>query len=183
MANHFLAIDAADEDRHRLATVLGDVGASVVIPGRRVPIDNWHITVRFLGDLTDLQVEMLMGSLDETLAVEPGRVWLDGIGAFPKPSKASVVYCSVDDPGGLLGRVAGLCEEASLDAGLEPEDRPFHPHLTLSRVRPPVDVRHALAGIDRFRIPLDVTAVTLMRTRSVRGGVTYERVDQISLSL
>jgi 2'-5' RNA ligase len=181
MANHFLAVDASDEDRHRLATVLGDVGASDVIPGRRVPIENWHITVRFLGDMTDLAVETLMGRLDETLAVEPGRVWLDGIGAFPKPSKATVVYCSVDDPQSLLDRVAGLCEEASLDAGLEPEDRPFNPHLTLSRVRPQVDLRYALAGIDPFRIPLDVTAVTMMRTRSIRGGVTYERVDRITL--
>jgi 2'-5' RNA ligase len=181
MANHFLAVDLADEARHGLAAVLTDSHATDGIPGRRVPIDNWHITVRFLGDVTDLQLELLMGRLDETVAADPDRVWLDGIDAFPKPSNASVVYCSVDDREDLLGHLAGLCEEAAVDIGLEPEDRPFHPHLTLSRVRPPVDVQRVFDGIDPFRVALDVTTVTLMRTRSVRGGVIYDRIDQLAL--
>ena len=181
MANHFLAVDLADEARHRLAAVLTGSHATEVIPGRRVPIDNWHITIRFLGDVTDLQLELLMGRLDESVATDPDRVWLDGIGAFPKPSNASVVYCSVDDRDGLLSHLAGVCEEASVDIGLEPEDRPFHPHLTLSRVRPPIDLRRELDRIDPFRVALDVTALTLMRTRSVRGGVVYDRVDQLLL--
>ncbi len=180
-ANHFLAVDLSDEDRHRIAAVLRDSGAADAVPGRRVPIENWHITVRFLGEVSDVRAETLMGRLDESIALDPGRVWIDGIGAFPRPSRASVVYGVIDDPDGLLTVMAGLCDEAAVDVGFEPEDRPFVPHLTLSRVRPPVDARHVLATIDTLRVPLDVTAITFMRTRSIRGGVTYDRINRLNL--
>lgn len=181
MASHFLAVDLSDDQRHELATLLRDAGASDAIPGRRVPAENWHITVRFLGETSDVQSETLMANLDGALGVGPGRAWLDGIGAFPKPSKASVVYCPVDDAEGVLGLLAGLCDEAAIDVGFEPEDRPFVPHLTLARVRPPIDLRNAIAGIASIRVRVDVTAVTLMRTRSIRGGVTYDRLDRFDL--
>jgi 2'-5' RNA ligase len=181
MSGQFLAVDLAGEERHRLATVLGDSGISDRLSGRRVPIANWHITVRFLGEVTDVQGETLMGRLDETLAVDSHRVWLDGIGAFPKPSKASVAFCSIDDPADVLGLLAALCDEAAVDVGLEPEDRSFVPHLSLSRIRPPMDLRKVIDSIEFQRIPIEVTSVTLMRTTSVRGGVRYDRVDRIDL--
>lgn len=181
MSNQFLALDLSDEERHRLATILGDSGASDGIPGRRVHIANWHITVRFLGEVSDTQSDTLLGSLADTLMVKSGRVWLDGMGAFPKLSKASVAFCSVDDPEGVLTVLAAVCDEAAVDVGLEPEDRPFVPHLTLSRLRPPMDLRRVIGGMEFHRVPLDVTAVTLMRTRSIRGGVTYDRVERIAL--
>ncbi len=181
MSSQFLALDLSEEERHRLAAVLGDSGASDGIPGRRVPIANWHITLRFLGEVSDTQSDSLLGRLAESLTVKSGRVWISGIGAFPKPSKASVAFGSVDDPEGVLTVLAALCDEAAVDVGLEPEDRPFVPHLTLSRIRPPMDLRRAIASIEFHRVPLDVTAVTLMRTSSIRGGVTYDRVDRIAL--
>jgi 2'-5' RNA ligase len=181
MANLFLAVDPSDEDRHALGSVLADSGASGVIPGRRVPIDNWHVTLRFLGTMTEVQTEMLVARLDETLTIQPGRVWLDGLGAFPKLARATVIYSTVSDPTGTLDALAAECDEAAVDVGLSAEDRPFTAHLTLARVRPPIDVRHVLAGVAPFSVPFDVSTVTLMRTRSVRGGVSYDRVERIEL--
>lgn len=181
MANLFLAVDPSDGDRHALASVLAESGASGVIPGRRVPIDNWHVTLRFLGSITEVRTDMLVARLDETLAVEPGRVWLDGLGAFPRLARATVIHSTVRDPAGTLDVLAAECDEAAVDVGLDSEDRPFTAHLTLARVRPPLDVRHVLAGVAPFSVPIDVSAVTLMRTRSVRGGVSYDRVERIEL--
>jgi 2'-5' RNA ligase len=181
MSNQFLAVDLQGEERHRLATVLGDSDVSDRLPGRRVPIANWHVTLRFLGEVSDVQAETLLARLDETLPEGSGKTWLDGIGAFPKPSRASVAFCSVDDPGGLLGVLAAVCDEAAVDVGLEPEDRPFVPHLTISRIRPPTDLRQVIERVEFQRIAIDVTSVTLMRTRSVRGGVEYDRVDRLKL--
>jgi len=181
MANLFLAVDLSDDERHALAAILGDSGASDVVPGRRVPIENWHMTLRFLGEITEVQAETVMARLDDTLTMGPGRIWLDGLGAFPKVSKASVIHCPVRDPAGLLDVLAATCDEAAVDAGLEHEDRPFMPHMTLARVRPPVDVRRTIAGVEPFSVPVDVICVTLMRSRSVRGGVSYDRVQRIEL--
>jgi 2'-5' RNA ligase len=117
-------------------------------------------------------------SLSEGDNLEAGRVWCDGLGSFPRPSKASVVYLRVDDPTGILNYLAAVCDEAAIDAGFGPEGRPFVPHVTLSRLRPPIDARGLMDGFGEFRSPIAVRAITLMRSR----GSRYETVDTVPLS-
>jgi len=80
-------------------------------------------------------------------------------------SNANVVYLRVDDPTGLLGYLAAVCDEAAVSAGFEPEGRPYVPHVTLSRLRPARDVRSLIGGFNEFRTPVAVQAITFMRSR------------------
>jgi 2'-5' RNA ligase len=138
----------------------------------------WHITLRFLGECTDAEADRVMHHLSESTDMESGRVWCDGLGAFPKTSKANVVYLSVDDPTRTLTYLAAVCDEAAIDAGFEPEGRPYVPHITLSRLRPPRDVRSLISGFDEFRMPIAVRSITLMRSR----GSQYETMDVLPLA-
>jgi 2'-5' RNA ligase len=177
----FLAVDLSEEDRHALSAALTDASSSSPIPGKRPPARNWHITLRFLGDCTDVQADQIMFNLSETVDVHTGRVWCNGLGAFPRPSKAGVIYAAIDDQAGLLGYLAAVCSEAAMDAGFVPEDRPYVPHLTLARLRPALDVRTLFAGYGEFRAPIAVSAVTLMRTRRTRSGIHYDMVARLAL--
>ncbi len=118
-----------------------------------------------------------MHSLSESISASPSRVWCDGLNAFPRPSRAGVVFVGVDDPTGILDHLAAVCEEAAIDAGFEPEDRPYVPHLTLSRLRPALDVRALFAAFGEFRVPITVQAITLLRT----NGARYDTVDTLPL--
>ena len=128
-----------------VALALADRLDSLPIPGRRVPPTNWHVTLRFVGRVDAVTYDRWLASLEQVRA-EPLRVRLQGLGAFPKPRSATVVWVGVVAPG--IERLAALVEEATQDAGIPAEERPFRPHLTLTRVRPPVDARAVVVRAD-----------------------------------
>lgn len=128
-----------------VAMALVDRLDSLPIPGRRISPANWHVTLRFVGRVDAVTFDRWLASLDQVKA-EPLRIRLQGLGAFPKPRSASVVWAGVVAPG--IERLAAMVEEATQDAGIPAEERPFRPHLTLARVRPPVDARAVVERAD-----------------------------------
>ena len=186
MSDHaFLAVDLTDDERHAFAAALTEANPGKRLPGRKTPQENWHITLRYLGDCSDLQAERIMHTLEETVDVETGLVWCSGLDAFQRPSKAGVLYAAIGDPEGSLRRLAMWCNDAAVAAGFEPDERPYVPHLTLSRARPAVDVSHTFASWDDFRVRVAVRDVTLFRTRRTRDNRStathYERIDTLPL--
>jgi 2'-5' RNA ligase len=77
--------------------------------------------------------------------------------------------------------LADRCESAAQAAGFSPEDRPFHPHVTLSRIRPWQDLRPLVERFPRFPATQTVEAITLFRSILGQGGAGYETVDTVPL--
>jgi 2'-5' RNA ligase len=177
----FLAVDLTDSERHAVSAALSEASPGQPLPGRRPPVDNWHITLRFIGECTDADADRVAHEIEGGLSAGPGRVFVSGLGAFPRASKASVVFAGIDDLDGLLAHLAGVCETAVRDVGFDPEERPFIPHLTLSRVRPPNDVRRVIEAFAPFRVPVSVNAITLFRSIPSRAGITYTPLHTIDL--
>ena len=177
----FVAVALGDQTRHALAAHLVAALGGDRLPGKPVPVDNWHITLRFLGATSTLQAETILAHLDDHLARQPFRVRLMGLGGFPREQKASVLWVGVDGQVESLTEIAAECETAAQRAGLEPEGRPFHPHLTLSRIRPPLDIRPLIAEVEPFRLPMTVTEITLYRSVLGGGPARYEVVDSVPL--
>jgi len=177
----FLAVDLTDEARHMLAAVLADASPGPPVPGKRPPPENWHITLRFLGECDELATDSVLKDLDETLDLSRGVTHTIGLAAFPRASKAGVLYIAIADDEGLLSALSRVCEEAAREVGFSPEERPFVPHITLSRLRPTMDLRRLVDSFANFRVPLEVNEVTLFRTYSTRAGVRYEAVDRVAL--
>lgn len=171
--NVFLAADLSDGERHGLAMLLSEAGLGPMVPGKRTRPNNWHITLRFIGEAADHEVERLAERTEAVLDAEPCRVWLTTLGGFPKPSKASVLFLDVDDSSTMLDRIAANCEEAAVEAGFDSEDRPFKPHLTLSRIRPPVDIGLMTASFESLRFPIDIPTVTMFRSERDSDGLKY----------
>ena len=151
------------------------------IPGRTVPPENWHLTVRFLGQVDQIATERLVAALDQADLGRSFRIALGDLGAFPRPAKASVVWLALDEGRERLTELNEIAEEESQAIGLTPEERPFAPHLTLSRVRPERDARPALASYRR--VPFEWTAgeLILYESRSGRGGAVYEPLERFTL--
>lgn len=177
----FLAVALDDNSRHAIAAHLDDQLAERQLPGRPVPVENWHLTLRFLGGTVALQRDQVLAYLDEHLVVEPFRISFTGLGAFPRQSRASVLWMGVAGAVEQLESAAAICEAAAVAAGFEPEGRPFHAHLTLSRIRPPQDVRPLVDLVEPVGVKLDVNAVTLYRSVLGRGPARYEVVERVEL--
>jgi RNA 2',3'-cyclic 3'-phosphodiesterase len=180
--NAFLAIDLSEGERHALSAALAEASPGHPLPGKRPPPENWHITLRFLGDLDDLSLDRLAREVADTIEERPGRAICSGLGAFPRASRAGVLFAAIIDRDDRLARLAAQCEVAAREAGLEPDERPFVPHLTLSRVRPMVDVRILISSFEPFSVPIAVGEVALMRGNRLRGVVRYETLERFGLA-
>ena len=157
------------------------LSAMIRLPGRPTPPENWHLTIRFLGSTTPLQRDRMLEFLDEHLAVEPFTMSFGSLGAFPKPSRATVLWLAVERGGDRLAAMADIAGLAAQAAGFEPEDRPFHAHLTLTRIRPPMNVSPLIDRVPRFPLSMQVEQLTLYRSHLGREGATYEVLDTVEL--
>ncbi|MCL1594041.1 MAG: RNA 2',3'-cyclic phosphodiesterase [Actinomycetia bacterium] len=183
MTGHaFLAVDLTDEERHALSASLADANPGRSMPGKRTRPQNWHVTLRFLGPCSDFQAETLLHELDEAIEKSAGAVSATGLGAFPRPSRAGVVYSRIRDESLLLDMLAGRCEDAAREIGFAADERPFVPHITLSRLRPAQDLRKEIESFAPFSVRIAVEYVTLFRTRHSRDGISYESMGQIDLA-
>ncbi|MEE8490887.1 MAG: 2'-5' RNA ligase family protein, partial [Acidimicrobiia bacterium] len=80
-----------------------------------------------------------------------------------------------------LSRLAAVVEEATVSAGFIPEERPIHPHLTLSRIRPPQDVRPLIDQVPVFPLIQSVTHVTVFESHLQRGPAVYAPLERFAL--
>lgn len=132
----FVALEMPEPIRQSLA----DIGARMKLelsglPLRWVPIQNMHLTLKFLGDVKPDQVEevtQLIGML--TKKYSPFSISLNGLGAFPNTKRARVLWVGLETPES-LNEMAAAFESAFVKIGFQQEGRPFAPHLTLARVR------------------------------------------------
>lgn len=173
----FAAISLPVEVRLALA----DQTSEWDIPGRRVPPSNWHITLRYLGEVDEVTCDRYKAALDESHLGMPFRIGLSGFGAFPNQSKATVVWAGISFGVDRVFELAEVCDAAAELTGVSPEDRPFAPHLTLSRVRPPASVGPLIAQ-GELDISWWVGQIVLFESISERGGVRYEPLEIFQFS-
>lgn len=168
----FVGLGPDREARHRLAALIADGGLD--IPGRVVPPENWHLTLRFLGQVEAVQYERLLGSLDQADLGGAFSITLSDLGAFPKASRARVLWVGVKRGNGRLADLAATVEAASVSASFSQEERPFHAHLTLSRMQPPHSVAGLLESRPELTVSWTVDEVAVYESHLGRGGARYE---------
>lgn len=178
----FVAVALTDDVRHGLVAHLDDALGGKPAPGRLVRPENWHVTLRFLGKTMRHELEVLLHGLSSGLETPPFTLGFEGLGAFPRPARATVLWLGVDRGVDELAALAAVAEDASVDAGFMPEERPFHPHLTLSRIRPHQDVRPTLDLVPPFPLTQKVEEVVVFRSH-LGGGkpARYEAVERVGL--
>ena len=104
--------------------------------------ENLHLTLKFLGDTPIANVEALARAIEITAkAVEPFKLTVTDSGAFPPKGQPRVLWVGIEDPSGQLALLHRALEDECAKAGFPREPRPFHPHLTIARIRKPFDSR------------------------------------------
>jgi 2'-5' RNA ligase len=151
------------------------------LPGRPVRPENWHITVRFLGEVGEVERDLVIDALEGAELGAPFRVRWSGLGAFPRTRRATVLWLGVDRGDRQLRELAGRAEEALEGAGFAPEDRPFRSHVTLSRIRPHQDVTPLVDAFEPLGFEMVVDRLVLYRSHLGRGGARYEEVEVFPL--
>ena len=110
---------------------------------RAVPRDQWHLTLKFLGEIPEEQIPALKEiCLERAIRCPEATLRLQGLGVFPHLARPQVVWCGLPESGPLI-ELANQLETDCERMGIPRDRRPFHPHLTLARIRtrPPAAFR------------------------------------------
>lgn len=130
----FIAFDMESEAvKKELASVqllLAQTGADLKL----VEPQNIHITVRFLGDVTQNMVERIYEEMQKT-QFTPFNVQIKGLGAFPDLRYPRVVWAGITEGADQLKTVFSQLEPRLRSLGFAPDHKGFSPHLTIARVR------------------------------------------------
>jgi 2'-5' RNA ligase len=134
--------------------------------------ENLHLTLKFLGEIPVMNAEKLSAAVSiATTRVEPFEIVVGGCGAFPPRGQPRVLWIGIEDPVGKLVELHRALEDECAKAGFPREARPFHPHLTIARIRKPHDSRQLVAvhqemGFDRETVPASELALIKSELRS-----------------
>jgi 2'-5' RNA ligase len=149
------------------------------------PPANLHITTRFIGEWPAERLP----ELEAALAAVPGTgaipIHVHELGFFPNAHAPRVFWAGVEASPG-LATLAAETDRALATLGLEPEGRPYSPHLTLARIKAPVPLqtlREAIAALpsldfgdfaaDRFH---------LYQSRLSSAGSVYTKLAEFPLA-
>ena len=136
-----------------------------------------HLTLVFLGEVASPQSDRISAAMQQPIdGVPPFHMTFGGLGIFPPRGAPRVLWLGVSEGEreviALQRLVAGRLEAL----GVQPEGRPFHPHLTIGRWRQsrPSD-RPSLAGDTRTASTAGMTVdrVTLYESRLSSKGPTH----------
>lgn len=145
------------------------------IPGARwVPPENYHLTLRFIGEVEGWQAQ----EVDDALAAiraRPFELSLRGLGTFEKAGRIQALWVGVERTEG-LSFLQSKVETALQRIGLEPERRRFAPHVTLARTEkaPPEKLIGFVQAHNLFRAPpMTVESFTLYSSRLGKEQAVY----------
>lgn len=174
----FVAVPLSDEIRHDLSVVLRELE----LPGTIQAPGDWHLTLRFIGPVDDPTADRLVHELSLMPVPQSFDIVWGALGAFPRADRATVVWLGIGEGEAELSRLATDVESAVQAAGVPADDRPFRPHLTLSRVRPPRDVGQLIEGFQPLGLRMRCDRIELMESRLDRPrGARYRTIDERSL--
>ncbi|MBB3946457.1 2'-5' RNA ligase [Rhizobium skierniewicense] len=144
------------------------------LPGARwIDVENYHITMRFIGDIDGRTADEVVNRLDRIDRPE-FEVNLTGIGSFGS-KKPHSIWAGVS-PSAEMNALQSEIERICQRLGLPPDPRKFTPHVTLARLRSSRldDVVHYLSGRGDFRTSsFTVGRFVLMSSKESVGGGPY----------
>ena len=145
-------------------------------------IDDYHVTVKFLGDLPEeRQPELIATAAPIAASTAPFVPGLESVGAFPGLHRPQVLWAGVS-AGPEMADLAARLDVALADIGFAPEGRSYRPHVTVARCRPAPGVGEWPVSCERLFSKWWATRLVLMQTlppdaRAKDGKPRYNTVQ------
>lgn len=179
----FLSIDIPDEVKAQLANLeknLGQYGKNV----RFTPVNNLHITVKFLSEQPDFAIGKIKNILAEQIPTTClFSVHLNKCGVFPNLNNARVLWIGEDN-----NNFVQFAESVNKNLNIfrMQENKPFC-HMTIGRIKKIgkieiLDIiRRCKAFLEEERVIFSVTGVSLYKSELLREGAKYTKIDEFKL--
>ena len=163
----FIAIDLEEEVRDHLANVQAET-QKLCRKGNYTPKENFHLTLHFLGEVEEDDLDYLQEAIYETARRNrPFTMTIDKIGFFPRGNKG--IFWAGIEKNNHLQRLFSTLEKSLEQQGFARERKGLSPHITLGReVEPQRNFIDVQKGVNVEPMRVSVRSISLME--SVRKG-------------
>ncbi|MEZ0345429.1 MAG: RNA 2',3'-cyclic phosphodiesterase [Infirmifilum sp.] len=153
------------------------------LKAKMVELENMHITLQFIGEIPREKVLLIQKNLQE-IKTPPFTISLEGVGAFPNPRNPRVIWIGIKKGAEELTSLAKRTAQAIMQARVKIESEDFTPHLTIARVKAPInsEVRRILdANTSTFFGEQLVSKFSLIKSTLTPKGPIYTDLAEYNL--
>ena len=186
MIRSFIAIELPEETRKALIGIqehLKQSGAGV----RWVKPAGIHLTLKFLGSIHPEQVDDIAAAAAQAVRSEPVLALLPtGLGCFPNQRNPRVIWLGLEGDVDRLNQIQARLENVLEPMGFAREGRPFHPHLTLGRVKDRHRLQSLIDAMSTLELPefnsFDADEIILYKSDLRPTGAIYTKLHRMPLA-
>jgi 2'-5' RNA ligase len=174
----FISILLPQKQRQAISDRIDSIRAETAKMIKWVDPATLHITLKFCGECEENIVEEIKNQLNNLKQQGSFTLHTEDIDAFPNINKPNIIWTRIQGDLGPLKLLQKEVENATSNAGVEIERSPFHPHLTLGRVK-----RHTVLSqtiINKMKNselvlePWLVEEVALIKSELTQSGPIHE---------
>ena len=181
----FIAIPLPEAVQDKVDALLSDLRKADAAV-RWVPARNLHLTLKFLGDVAEARLEELyVGIRMATEGIEPFRITLTGLGAFPNARRPRVLWIGMDVPEAMQRLYENIEKDLSR-LHFPKEKRRFSPHLTIGRVKGLRGMERLMSVVERTEFgpeTVSVARIVAMKSDLRPTGAVYAPLKEFALGV
>jgi 2'-5' RNA ligase len=181
----FIAFDTPSEIKEEICKIqstLKEQRAEVRWESR----NKFHVTIKFLGEVEENILPSVISAVKTiTAQYHPFPVIYENVGAFPSKNRPRVLWVGCSNTDQQLIRMKDQLDQALKPYGFDIEDRQFHPHVTLGRVKLPSGLKNLIQTLENVTFePRQVSIADILVVKSILkpGGSEYSTLATIHLS-
>ncbi len=173
----FIAIETPPEIRKLIVRLIAPL-RTLNVPVRWEQDEKLHVTLKFIGDKPETEVPGIIASLEATASDTPAPFFVryTSPGMFPDRRRPKVIWIGMDDPDGMMKKLSELVNRALEPFGIEREQRAFHPHVTVGRIKGKRFPARLLDELEKLTLHTDqvpVSEFVLMKSELKPDGSVY----------
>jgi 2'-5' RNA ligase len=181
----FLAIELPKLILRKIEEVQRDL-RSTRADVRWVNPEKIHLTLKFFGNIEESRIDPIFKSIEEPIRnTPPYSIEVKGVGAFPQLRNPRVIWMGLVDGKEILTSFQKQIETQLEKMGFQPEDRPFHPHLTLGRMKSSRGKEELVGRMEKHREEefgdFQVERVILFKSDLTPSGPIYTLLKELKL--
>ena len=178
----FIAIELSKEAKNEISKIAEKIIKKNIIMARFVEPENLHLTLKFLGEVSEKELEKIKEKLSE-IKQEGFDVLLGKIGFF-SPNFVKVIWIELLCKENEIQRLQGQIENKLEEIGFMKEKREFQSHITLARVKSLRDRQGFLDFIEKTevkKIDFKVKSFKLISSELTPEGPIYKTIQEFEL--
>jgi len=178
----FISIELPEKIRKEIFKTFDTLRGTGLVSGNFVQRDNLHLTLKFLGDISEEEIVKIKDKLSE-IKFSKFEMHTDGTGFFPSEEYIRVLWVKlVSDK---VKYLKDIVEEKLFEIGISKEEREFTTHLTVARIKNVKDKEKFLEKIKTIgvrKMKFDVEKISLIKSELTPTGPVYKVIEEFEFS-